>query len=143
MSYSSKQSGYSTSKEIGSVFTTSNGKTIPVGAIVSGNQYTLATAPISKGIWNAVIRFSVKGDATTAFTSGNVEIDDGVNNILNTTILVKTTLPNTDEIFFTFSNPISVPFLTNNGNANVRVIFTFAGTAPTIPSSSLQLFKVV
>lgn len=143
MSYASKQSGLSPSNEVGKVFLTTSGSTLPVApaTLVSGTTYSIAeTSLITKGIWMIEVQAVITGDNTTAFEAIQVSLETSTGVALYDNWLVGATLASVAPIELNGTYPLVVTDTT--GEVSVKIVPTFAGTAPTA-QGLIRPFKVV
>lgn len=144
ISVSGVSSAYS-SQDIANI---SNGSTIPAIAIVSTTTYTALSWTLDttsgsngKGTYAYVYKFAVDGDNTTAFQEVVVQfLINGIPTYTNE-VLVGATLP--DAVAHNFT----IPFIYTHDLAITDVVTitltaTFAGTAPTIPTSNTNIYKI-
>jgi hypothetical protein len=118
------------------------GATIPVGAITSGTEYNLFEWDIDSsngnngiGTYFFSVNFDVTGTATTVFTQLSVNFNDiWINNVL-----VRTTLPNTNDQTFSMAFPYVASGATN---VIIKITGAFTGPAPTISNYYTSVYKV-
>ena len=148
MSYISV-SGVSSAYSSQDTFGSSQGSTIPVGAVVSGTTYTALNWTLGsdggsngRGTYAYMYKFAVEGDATTAFDE--VIVNFVVNGTIaySTEVLVATLLPDANPHNFT------IPFIFLHDLAITDIVTITltatisAGTLPTIPVSSTNIYKI-
>ena len=124
----------------------SHGGNLPVAPapLVSATQYTFINTPLTSGVGLYSIRmsFDLQGDNTTAFTSIGVQVSTGAGVLMDMDFLVGTTFPSNavfsfNETFNLFQSPTSV-----FGGVNIQFTPVFAGTAPTITSPYIAVYKI-
>lgn len=125
------------------------GSTIPVGAIVSGTTYTALSWTLNsnggsngRGTYSYVYKFAIDGDNTTDIDEVVVQFLVNGGAVYTSEFLVGTTLPNANPHNFT------IPFIYAHDLAiadvvtiTIRAVIS-AGTLPSIPVSSTNIYKI-
>ena len=115
--------------------------------LTSGTTYTFINTPFpfGKGTYGISINWDLTGNNTTAFRRITIEtLFTGLllpQPLNSTDVLIGTTLPSTDT--FNFS-AINLADYTTNDPPNLSITFkpVFTGTAPTVTSAYIYLYKL-
>ena len=111
--------------------------------LVSGVLTPLLPIDYPDGVWTGWAQISIQGDATTAFDYLNI-IEDNEDLVTNQreSYFVNTTLPDTSTFYIKY--PITkISFEDEENEVVLSVQAVFAGTAPSIQVTYLNLIKVV
>lgn len=109
---------------------------------VAVNILSLPSSSIQNSLYCVRLYLEVKGDNTTNITVMNVRLGSvtgGSYQITPDTLLLNTTLPNTNAI--SFSRTLLFGFF-DNFPPNVVITSTFTGTAPIIQNAFVRLIRI-
>lgn len=124
-----------------------NGGNIPTypNPLVSGNTYNLVSNVPLRGAGSYLINWfiGIEGDNTTVIEDIYLQFDLTGNGFYfsEETVLINTTLPNSNEIRLTGTSPVNA--VAADTTLAVTLNANFTGTAPTITSTrGIRFFKI-